>query len=190
MDTYTPTYLYIKRHRVTGLLYFGKTINSDPVNAYDGSGTRWQNHCNKHGWDVETVWYCLFTDLETLMEFAIGFSEQEDIVKSKLWANLRPENGIEGWPPGHPFTDDHKANMRKPKSEETKAKMRASAAKRAPMTDEIKKKIALSVASKITDETRAQMSASRKGRKLPPRTEEHKARISAAKTGKKRHTVS
>ncbi len=28
IDSFTPTYLYIKRHTVTGKLYFGKTVKT------------------------------------------------------------------------------------------------------------------------------------------------------------------
>lgn len=52
---YTPTYLYIKQHTITGKLYFGKTIK-DPE-KYMGSGTHWKRHINKHGKEhVETLW--------------------------------------------------------------------------------------------------------------------------------------
>ena len=51
-----PTYLYIKQHTKTGLLYFGKTVN-DP-NKYHGSGKRWVKHIKKHGKQyIETLWY-------------------------------------------------------------------------------------------------------------------------------------
>lgn len=99
-DVFTPTYLYIKRHRITGLLYFGKTINNDPEHSYDGSGVRWSNHCNFHGWDIETLWFCLFTDRDEIVKFALMCSEQWDIVKSEEWANLVPENGLDGTTPG------------------------------------------------------------------------------------------
>ena len=64
---------------------------------YLGSGTIWNRHIKKHGIEyVETVWFCLFYDKEDCKEFAEGFSEQEKIVESKVWTNLRPENGING----------------------------------------------------------------------------------------------
>lgn len=96
---FTPTYLYIKRHSVTGKLYFGKTIR-DPE-TYFGSGLHWKRHIEKHGKDhVETLWYCLFIDKESCPEFALNFSEQRQIVESKEWLNVKPENGLDGCAPG------------------------------------------------------------------------------------------
>ena len=98
MREFKPTYLYIKRHRITGKLYFGKTVaNYEEMLTYFGSGKYWQNHIMKHSKEyVETVWFCLFYDKEECKKFAEIFSEQEKIVESKNWANLRPENGLNG----------------------------------------------------------------------------------------------
>lgn len=93
MTLFKPTYLYIKRHSITGKLYFGKTIRN-PEN-YNGSGTKWLNHVNYHGKEyVETLWYCLFLDEKSINEFAISFSRQNDIVKSNDWLNLIEETGL------------------------------------------------------------------------------------------------
>jgi hypothetical protein len=94
-----PTFLYIKRHTVTGLLYFGKTTKTD-VDKYTGSGVRWTRHMNVHGRKVETLWYCLFTDQEALVEFATSFSKLHNIAESTEWANSIVENGLDGKPPG------------------------------------------------------------------------------------------
>ncbi len=45
-------YLYKKTHNITGLQYLGKTTK-DPY-KYKGSGTRWLNHLNIHGFDITT----------------------------------------------------------------------------------------------------------------------------------------
>lgn len=90
-----PTYLYIKRHKVTGLRYFGKTVQ-DPLN-YRGSGKYWTRHIEKHGQEhVETLWYQLFTDRDTLIETALRMSEELDVVHSDAWANMIIENGLDG----------------------------------------------------------------------------------------------
>ncbi|HRC95220.1 MAG TPA: hypothetical protein PK317_00325, partial [Coprothermobacter proteolyticus] len=95
MSEFKPTFLYIKRHSKTGLLYFGKT--SKNPETYLGSGKHWKRHFKKHGKEfVETLWYCLFVDEESLVLFANEFSVQHNIVESVLWANLIPENGING----------------------------------------------------------------------------------------------
>ena len=44
--------LYKKTHNITGLSYLGFT-KQDPF-AYKGSGTYWQSHIKKHGYDVTT----------------------------------------------------------------------------------------------------------------------------------------
>lgn len=93
---FTPTYLYIKQHTVTGKLYFGKSQSKTvkQLLKYTGSGTHWTNHIKKHGKEnVITLWYCLFFDQESLTEFAINFSLQQNIVESTVWLNLKIEDG-------------------------------------------------------------------------------------------------
>jgi hypothetical protein len=94
-----PTYLYIKEHALTGLLYFGKTTKKNPY-SYKGSGKYWARHIRKHGLKhVKTIWVSkIFTDQKLLSEFAIAFSELFDIVKSLKWANQKIENGVDGAP--------------------------------------------------------------------------------------------
>jgi hypothetical protein len=93
--SFQPTYLYIKRHALTGLKYFGKTI-SNPL-KYNGSGKYWKRHIKIHGVEhIETLWYELFTDQEDCKEFALFFSEEMNIVRSEAWANFRFENGTDG----------------------------------------------------------------------------------------------
>ena len=92
------TRLYVKTHNVTGLKYFGKTIQKD-YNKYRGSGVYWEQHIRKHGYDVTTEILGEFTeDDDTWLTFyACEFSEVNDIVNSSDWANLKPENGKDGW---------------------------------------------------------------------------------------------
>ena len=113
---FKPTFLYIKRHKVTGLLYFGKTTK-DPI-SYNGSGVHWIRHCKKHGEDqIETLWYCLFTEPETLTDFALSFSIQEDIVNSKSWANMLLETGLDGMgSPGRIVSESTKEKISKANS--------------------------------------------------------------------------
>jgi hypothetical protein len=91
------TRLYIKRHKVTGLMYFGKTVKED-INSYKGSGKHWKSHIKEHGVDlVETIWVSdPFINKNDIIEFATLFSELFDIVNSSQWANLTVENGIDG----------------------------------------------------------------------------------------------
>jgi hypothetical protein len=89
-----PTYLYIKQHTKTGLKYFGKTTK-DPI-KYLGSGKHWKRHIEKHGHYIDTLWYKLFTSKTELVEYALKFSKENNIVESHDWANLKEENGLDG----------------------------------------------------------------------------------------------
>lgn len=91
-----PTFLYIKQHTKTKLKYFGKTTERNPY-AYLGSGKYWRKHIKKHGSEhVITVWAQLFTDETELINYAIKFSKENNIVESTEWANLKEENGLDG----------------------------------------------------------------------------------------------
>lgn len=89
----------VKQHAVTGLKYFCKTTKKDPY-LYKGSGVRWLSHLKVHGQEIETIWCELFHDKQTLVEYALRFSQENNIVESIQWANLVPEDGLAGWPPG------------------------------------------------------------------------------------------
>lgn len=104
--------LYIKTHRKTGLRYFGKTIEADPV-AYKGSGTYWRRHLLKHGSDFDTEIYLQSEDIDYINREALRFSRAYNIVNSDLWANLIEENGLDGLPPGLSFTKEHRENLAK-----------------------------------------------------------------------------
>jgi hypothetical protein len=93
-------------------MYFGKTVQKNPV-SYTGSGKVWKRHIEKHGVkQIDTLWYCLFTDLEELVKFATYFSKINDIVKSKHWANLMEETGLSGGE-GYQFTEQQRQKMSK-----------------------------------------------------------------------------
>jgi hypothetical protein len=103
MNIYTalvPTYLYIKQHSITKKKYFGKTTRPDPI-KYLGSGVYWNRHIKKHGKQfVETIWVSdLYFDT-SIVEHALHFSTENDIVESDDWANQKPENGLDGTIPG------------------------------------------------------------------------------------------
>ena len=137
MNNYNPTYLYIKKHNVTGLQYFGKTIR-DPI-KYRGSGRHWLNHLKRHGNDISTIWYQLFETEKELTEYAISFSNKNNIVESKNWANLVIENGING---------GGVSGIKR--SEETKKKI-AQARTGKVTSDETKKKIREKLKGKTLD---------------------------------------
>lgn len=161
---FSPTYLYIKQHAVTGLLYFGKTTQKDPI-KYLGSGRKWCNHIKKHGKEhVVTLWFELFTDKDELTLFAQQFSRDMDIIKSKSWANLCIETGFDG-PVGYTHTSTTKAHMSERKlgisrSEETKIKI-SSTLMGHRHSEETKNKFR----HPASQSTRDKMSKSQRGRK-------------------------
>jgi hypothetical protein len=130
-----PTVLYILQHSVTGLKYFGKTTQD--IRKYKGSGVRWTNHIKKHGRKyIITIWVSdPYIDSDAIVEFALAFSKEHNIVESKDWANIRPENGLDGGVAGIPRSDKTKQKISttkkgkpgKPRSTETRQKQSAAA---------------------------------------------------------------
>jgi NUMOD3 motif len=207
MRQFKPTWLYVKRHSITGLLYFGKTTIEDP-RQYLGSGKYWKNHLNVHGKYIETVWCELFIDYDNLTEFAELFSYFFDIVKSDKWANLIAENGLDGGSDkgrkGHSFSEESRRKISlanagrivsnetcrkisdsltgRKLSEETKIKM-----SKRTHTKEIRQKISDSSKGRVySEESRQKMSEAKKGRKRNPMTNETREKISKTMLDKRR----
>ena len=170
-----PTYLYIKEHSITGLKYFGKTTRVNPY-EYLGSGTYWTRHIKKHGKEyIKTVWVSeIFTDKNKLIEFATFMSEELDIVKSKKWANLVIENGIDGGFKQMPFT------------EERRKKLSIAARNRKSMTEEQKKKISLNNGMKNLNVREKALKTKKLNAKTWHLSEETKKKISESAKNRKR----
>lgn len=173
---FEPTFLYIKQHAITGKCYFGKTTKKDPT-KYLGSGTYWTPHVKKHGKEhVETLWFKLFTDQAECTRVALLFSEQQDIVKSDLWLNLIPEDGLSGFPNGERSPEIRAKISDKNKnrfcSEETRAKISNA---RTGIKKSVETRAKMSKPKSV--ETRTKMSAAQKGRII---SAEHRAKISEA----------
>lgn len=83
-------YLYVKTHNKTGLKYLGKTIAKDP-HKYKGSGRVWKDHCSKYGYDYTTDVLFESEDKETIAQKGRYYSTLWNVVESKEWANLKPE---------------------------------------------------------------------------------------------------
>jgi len=150
-----PTWLYIKQHTVTGLKYFGKTTRNPE--KYKGSGKRWVNHIAVHRNTVKTVWSRLFTSKPELVEFALNFSKENNIVESEEWANLMPENGLDGGSPKG-------TNKGRPCSEQARQNLANSRKNRiyTPMSKESKEKLRNSkIGKQITVETREKLKLAR-----------------------------
>lgn len=67
--------------------------------TYPGSGKYWQRHLQKHGPDVETTILQKCYSKISLREWGVFYSKLWNIVESKRWANLKPEEG-DGWGSG------------------------------------------------------------------------------------------
>jgi hypothetical protein len=101
--------LYIATHNKTCLKYFGKTIKyftqEELQKYYHGSGPYWLDHLNVHGDDVTMEIYGIYK-IDEVEEVALKFSEDNNIAKAlnesgdregkKIWANVKPENGLDG----------------------------------------------------------------------------------------------
>lgn len=89
-------YLYVKQCTHCGLKYFGKTIREDYL-KYKGSGHHWLRHVKLHGLEkIETVQVWSFDNQTFATEFALNFSNKNNIVESSEWANLILEDGKDG----------------------------------------------------------------------------------------------
>jgi hypothetical protein len=84
-------YLYVKTHKITGLKYLGHT-KQNPF-FYRGSGKLWKKHIAEFGYTVTTEILLKTECMHCLRETGLFFSRIFDIVKSKDWANLIPEQG-------------------------------------------------------------------------------------------------
>ena len=165
---FEPTWLYIKQHNDTGLKYFGKTVQKDPVN-YKGSGIRWLRHLAKNGNNVSTIWTQLFTDKESLVSFALKFSQENNIVEYAEWANLKPEDGLMGGDTGitaHGRQLLREKSASRKHSPETIEKIRAKRALQViptgrKLSEESKEKIRQKRSMQIiSDETKSKISKS------------------------------
>lgn len=173
---FKPTWLYIKQHNVTGLKYFGKTVRKDPI-KYLGSGTYWTNHLKKHGADITTIWCQLFTNIDDLVTHAVKFSLDNNIVESTEWANLEIEDGLSG----SGFSRIVTQSTINKRVEKLKGKKRTAEQRERMRQAQLSKK-------QKTPEEKAlisqKISAALKGRKLGPKSEEHKAKLSLLNKGK------
>jgi hypothetical protein len=91
MTIYT---LYKKTHQTTGLKYLGYT-KQDPY-VYKGSGKYWTSHIELHGYSVDTEILFQTEHKKDIKPIGIYYSNLWNVVESKDWANLKPEEGEGG----------------------------------------------------------------------------------------------
>jgi hypothetical protein len=90
-----PTRLYIKQCSHCELKYFGKHSGKN-IENYSGGGKRWNNHLKKHHAKAMHLWNSDWYYDTSISRFALKFSHINKIVESTKWANLKPENGLDG----------------------------------------------------------------------------------------------
>jgi hypothetical protein len=95
LDRFQPTRLAIKE--LNGIKYFCKSITEDIV-SYPGSGKVWKYRIKKYGkQNIKTLWVSdWYYDPYEIQRIALGFSEENQVVESDEWANMKPEDGLDG----------------------------------------------------------------------------------------------
>jgi hypothetical protein len=164
-------YLYVKTHLDTGLKYLGKTEGkrNDPY-KYRGSGKYWDRHIKEHGNNVWTNIVYQSDNDDDIKAMGMYLSDLWNVVKSKEWANLKPEIGDGGFVGSEPW------NKGKQFTEESREKMRKRAIGRSPWN---KGKTGLQVAwnkgktgvQKHSQETRNKMSQSQSMRRIKEKSD-------------------
>jgi hypothetical protein len=95
IQNFIPARLAIKE--LAGKLYFCKSTRID-IENYPGSGKKWKDRIKKYGrQNIKTLWISdWYHDPYEIQEVALHFSKENNIVESDRWANIRPENGLDG----------------------------------------------------------------------------------------------
>jgi len=170
-------YLYVKTHITTGLKYLGFTTSTDP-HKYSGSGTRWTNHLNKHGYNytTEIIRECL--SKEEVKEWGIYYSNLWNIVENNEWANLKEESGDGG---------NHGIETRRKMSESKKGTTPWNKGKTGIYSENTKKKISeAGIGRKHSEETKQKMANADRStyKRVTPVSENTKKKLSEILKGK------
>jgi len=90
-------FLLLKEHNITGLKYLCKHYGTKAsCMLYPGSGTRWRAHLRKHGYDIHTTILYETDSKEYFKQKGLEYSLLYNVVLSKEFANLVPEDGSGG----------------------------------------------------------------------------------------------
>ncbi len=179
-----PTRLYIKQCPHCGLKYFGKS-SSENIENYQGSGKRWSKHLKKHGVEPIHLWNSDWYHDTSIKRFALKFSGINKIVESTEWANLKPENGLDGGGVLGGFKGPH---TKETKEKMSKTRMGSGNNFFGKKHKNPEKCASFGMLGKAhSKKTKEKMSNSaigkqgtNNGKKFGPRTEEQKKRISEA----------
>jgi hypothetical protein len=95
IEQFVPTRLAIKE--LAGVKYFCKSIVEN-IRSYPGSGIVWKDRIKKYGKkNIKTLWVSDWYNCPyEIQKIALDFSKENQIVESSEWANLKPENGLDG----------------------------------------------------------------------------------------------
>jgi hypothetical protein len=200
------SYLYKKTHNITGLQYLGKTTQ-DPY-KYKGSGTRWELHIKKHGYDVTTEILKECQTTSELKKWGEYYSQLWKVVEDPMWANIRPESGDGGDTSGcenykkaiaardmsgsnNPMYGVQSTSKGKTyeelhgieKANQLKQRLRVTSSNKPPLSEESAKR----KAQKISETTKGKPKSEEFKQKMKkPKSEDHKKNISASLTGLER----
>lgn len=91
-------YILLKTHKKTGLQYLCRHVTKDEKTcySYNGSGTYWRKHLEKHGYDLETEILAKCETIEEAKTIGIMYSDKWDVVSNPNFANLVREEGQGG----------------------------------------------------------------------------------------------
>jgi hypothetical protein len=192
---------------VSGLKYFCKTTKiDDEFDRYFGSGVKWRRMTKRRQDKLVKLWVSDFFHDTSIVKFAMRFSRFNRIVESNEWANLKPENGLDGGSDSSFYTDKVREKISKgrikylkengnphlgmKRSDETKRRIgEKSKGRKAclgrPRPEETKRKIGNANRGKTRSlEVRQKMSETRKGKSWGSHSEEARQRMSETRKGK------
>lgn len=204
--------VYCHRNKINGKLYFGITSQPFEKRWKKGKGysgcIRFERAIQKYGWDnfdhiiIGEHFTKAFAELieESLISFyetqgEAGYNSESgghtqrwsQEMKDKLSKTRREE-----WTKDpHRYDGSKNPNYNNHWSDDQKARM-SRIKKGTPVSEETKRKISLSTSGEknhnygkaMSDEQKAKISASKKGKKLPPRDDAYRKRLSEALKGR------